>query len=261
VRRISSRQNALVSTFREAARGDLAGRVLLDGTHLVSEALTAGVRIRDVVVGSEALSRPEILTLAERVARSGAAVMSATAPVMSAVSPVRSASPIVAIADRPNHAERMFSRRDPFVLVACDIQDPGNIGAIARVAEAAGAAGLIVAGASANPFNWKALRGSMGSALRLPIAIVPDLDQAVGRARRAGCRIVATVPRGGDSLANASLAGAVAVLVGGEGQGLPAATIAAADDCLTIPMEMPVESLNAAVTAALIAYEARRQRH
>jgi RNA methyltransferase, TrmH family len=261
VRRISSRQNALVATFRDAARGNIADRVLLDGVHLVTEGFAAGLRVRDVVVSTDALSRPEILSLAEEAGRAGAAVMAATAPVMSAVSPVRSASPIVAIADRPNHAGRMFGGKNPFVLIACDIQDPGNVGAIARVAEAAGAAGLIVAGVSADPFGWKALRGSMGSALRLPLEVVPSIAAAIARARQAGCRIIATVPRGGDTLATASLDGPVAVLIGGEGQGLTNEAVAAADDCLTIPMETPVESLNAAVTAALIAYEARRQRH
>ena len=83
---------------------------------------------------------------------------------------------------------------------------------------------------------------------------------AVADARRHGCRIVATVPRGGRSLFDVDLTGPVAVLIGGEGAGLPPALVDAADERVTIPMQAPVESLNAAVTAALIVYEARRQR-
>jgi len=128
------------------------------------------------------------------------------------------------------------------------------------VAEAAGATGLVAAGASANPFGWKALRGSMGSALRLPIASALSSDAAIADARRRRCRVVATVPRGGRSLFEADLSGPVAVLIGGEGGGLPAALVDTADERVTIPMQAPVESLNAAVTAALILYEARRQR-
>ena len=86
------------------------------------------------------------------------------------------------------------------MLIACDVQDPGNLGAIVRVAEAAGASGLIAAGQCADPFSWKALRGSMGSALRLPIAIGDTADAATAEARRHGCRVVATLPRDGTPL-------------------------------------------------------------
>jgi len=104
------------------------------------------------------------------------------------------------------------------------------------------------------------LRGSMGSALRLPVDRVDDVSVAVTEARQRGCRIVATVPRDGRSLFAANLKGATAVLIGGEGRGLPDALIAGADERLTIPMQAGVESLNAAVAAALVVYEALRQR-
>ena len=146
------------------------------------------------------------------------------------------------------------------VLIAIDVQDPGNLGAIVRVAEAAGATGLVAAGGSANPFGWKALRGSMGSAFRLPIASEISADEAVAEARRRGCRVIAAVPRDGRPVFGADLTGPIAVLIGGEGHGLSSAVTDAADDRITIPMQPPVESLNAAVTTALIVYEARRQR-
>ena len=149
---------------------------------------------------------------------------------------------------------------EALVVIAVDVQDPGNVGAIARVTEAAGATGLVMAGASADPFSWKALRGSMGSALRLPIAAGQNAEQAIANARSKGCRIVATVPRGGTDVSAAKLTGPLAVLIGGEGQGLSPAVVADADERVTIPMKPPVESLNTAVTAALILYEARRQR-
>jgi TrmH family RNA methyltransferase len=178
---------------------------------------------------------------------------------MAAASAVRSPSAIVALADRPNTAD-VFLTRSPLVLIACDVQDPGNLGAIVRVAEAAGASGVIAAGRGADPYGWKALRGSMGSALRLPISVCPDIDAAIGEAQQHQCRVIATVPRGGRGLFDVDLTGAVAVLIGGEGRGLPQSAIQGAQQRVTIPMEPPVESLNAAVTAALIAYEARRQR-
>lgn len=259
MKRISSRQNEIVARYRSAARGNEAAILLLDGAHLVSEALGAGIRLRHAMiaadVGEEGVMRP----LVERLTRSGVDVAIATAPVMSVVSPVRSPSAVVALAERPGHANA-FAGDSPLVLIACDVQDPGNVGAIVRVAEAAGASGVVAAGHCADPFGWKALRGSMGSALRLPIAVQRTIDDAMADARQHRCRLVATVPRGGHSIYDAALKGAVAVLIGGEGQGLADALIAGADERVTIPMHPPVESLNAAVTAALILYEARRQR-
>jgi TrmH family RNA methyltransferase len=180
---------------------------------------------------------------------------------MDALSPVRSSSTVVALAERPSTSDQtLYKDIAPLIVIAVDIQDPGNVGAITRVAEAGGASGMIAAGASAAPFGWKALRGSMGSALRLPILVQPSADRAVADARGHGCRIVATTPRDGRSLFEADYTGPIAILIGGEGPGLPPALVEGADERVTIPMQAPVESLNAAVTAALLVYEARRQR-
>jgi TrmH family RNA methyltransferase len=140
------------------------------------------------------------------------------------------------------------------------VQDPGNLGALARVAEAGGATGLLVAGESADAFGWKALRGSMGSLLRLPVIVKGRGEEAVAAARAQGCHVVAAVPRGGEPLFGADMRVATAILIGGEGAGLPAELLALADRRVTIPMRPPVESLNAAVAAALVVYEALRQR-
>jgi RNA methyltransferase, TrmH family len=207
------------------------------------------------------LERPAVQAIVARLQQDHVPLASASAMVMEAASPVQSASGIVALADRPGERGKvMYSAPDPLVAVAFNIQDPGNLGAIVRVTEAAGGTGLVVAGASADPFGWKALRGSMGSALRLPVTIHNDGAAAVAAARHAGCRVLATVPRGGTPLTEAVLTDPVAILIGGEGSGLTSEMVEAADGCLTVPMAAPVESLNAAVTAALILYEARRQR-
>jgi RNA methyltransferase, TrmH family len=198
---ISSRQNPLVARYRAAARGDgtdAGNVVLLDGVHLVAEAVNAGVTIRHAAVKAESMNITEVGLLVEKIARAKGDVVMASASVMDALSPVRSSSTIVALADRPLPSEPALYvvERDaaPMVVIAVDVQDPGNVGAIARVAEAGGATGMIAAGASASPFGWKALRGSMGSALRLPILIQPAADRAVEDARRRGCRIIARAP-------------------------------------------------------------------
>jgi TrmH family RNA methyltransferase len=256
---IRSRQNDVVRHYRAVADGNEPDLLLLDGAHLIGDAVAAGVKMRHVIVTADAAASAEIEPLLDRLARGRVEIAVASPMVMGAVSPVRSASPIVAIAERPPSA-RLFHGRSPLVVIACDVQDPGNLGAIARVTEAAGASGLMAAGRSADPFGWKALRGSMGSALRLPIAVEHHANEAVDDARRHGCRIVATVARAGRGLFDVDLKGAVAILIGSEGAGLSETLVNAADDRLTIPMRPPVESLNAAVTAALVVYEAHRQR-
>jgi TrmH family RNA methyltransferase len=262
IKTISSRQNPLVARCRAIARGDDPALLLLDGPHLVEEALAAGLRIEQAFVAVGEGDRQDIRTLVGRLERQGTAVAAAIGPVMAAISPVRSSSAIVALAERPRPTEdQLYAGPAPLLVIVCDVQDPGNVGAIARVAEAAGASGMIVAGASADPFGWKALRGSMGSALRLPIAVHAVAADAFAEARRHGCRLVATSPRDGQPLFGTDLTGPVALIVGAEGAGLPSSVLDQADVRLTIPMERPVESLNTAVTAALILYEARRQRH
>jgi len=259
VLRITSRQNHVVAQYRAAAR-NAAHVLLLDGTHLVGDALAAQIPLRHVMVAAGFQERSDVQSLVSQAAIQRCPVAVASANVMAAASPVRSSSPIIALSDRDALATDVFAFRQTLVLIACDIQDPGNVGAITRVAEAAGASGLIAAGQSADPLGWKALRGSMGSALRLPIARFDRTDDAVAEARRQHCRIVATVPRGGTPLSASDLRTPLAILIGGEGRGLSDVLVDSADVRLTIPMQAPVESLNAAVTAALVAYEARRQR-
>src|SRR5678816_2726308 len=154
----------------------------------------------------------------------------------------RSPSGIVALAERP--ADRrgdIYTPARPLVIVAHSVQDPGNVGALVRVAEAAGASGVVTTGECADPFGWKALRGSMGSALRVPIGREQAAEDAVAEARRHGCAIVVTVPRGGRSLFETDFTRPIAVVIGGEGAGVPPSVAEAADERVSIPMAPPVE--------------------
>jgi len=257
---ITSRHNPLVARFRDAARGAAGEVMLLDGAHLVADALAAEVAVTEAAVTTASREKPEIEDLVRLLHARGADVAIVTPAVMDAISPVRSPSGIVALAPRPASREAdVYAGAAPLVVVAVDVQDPGNVGAIVRVAEAAGATGVVAAGASANPFGWKALRGSMGSALRIAIA-AGDPYAAVDAARQHRCRVLATVPRGGSAPFEIDLTGPIVLIIGGEGPGLPPALVERADQRVTLPMQPPVESLNAAVTAAVVLYEARRQR-
>jgi TrmH family RNA methyltransferase len=260
MQRISTTGNALVKRFRALARGGRSPHVLLDGEHLLDEALRSGLQVEVVAFAARA-GAPRSNGLADRAQRTGAQLFSVSDNVMSAMSPVRQPSGVVAIARRPDSSlGDALSRAPQLVLMLSDVQDPGNVGAIIRAAEACGATGVVVAGRSADPFSWKALRGSMGSTFRLPVASGVELPEVAGEARSRGLRLLAAVPRGGTPLPDANLRAPAAIVIGGEGGGLPPDVVADADERITIPMAPAVESLNVATAAALIAYEASRQR-
>jgi TrmH family RNA methyltransferase len=129
-----------------------------------------------------------------------------------------------------------------------------------RAAEAGGATGAFVCGNSANPFSWKALRGSMGSALRWPVVAGMTPDAVVNCMKTAQLRLVAAVPRGGDPPDELDWRGQVGLLLGGEGPGLSDEILAQCDSRVSVPMATTVESLNVAVAGAILVYAARRQR-
>ncbi len=259
--RIASRHNAIVKRFRDLARGagPRGGTVLLDGEHLVAEAMESGAEI-EVAAFAGTHARERFVALADRTRRAGARTVEVTDRVLAAISPVRHPSGVVAIARRPESTlDAVFAARPQFVLLLADVQDPGNVGAIVRTAAACGATGVVAGGATADPFGWKALRGAMGSTFRLPVARV-TLDDGLAAARASGVRVFAAVTRGGTPLPSCDLRRPSAVLLGGEGGGIAAAHLEAADERLTIPMRGRVESLNVAIAAALVTYEAARQR-
>lgn len=257
---ISSRQNPIVARFRQLAGGGSEEQwMLLDGEHLAGEALRSNLRIEVAAFSTAAAAR--LAGLRSALEQSGSRVITVSDQVLDAISPVRHPAGVAAIAARPAFTlDRVFGGTAPLALILAGVQDPGNVGAIIRAADGCGASGVIAADGTADPFGWKALRGAMGSAFRLPVATRQPLDAVIARARAAGLRVLATTAHGGTPLPSCDLRRGCAILLGAEGPGLPAAVVSAADERLVIPMHAPVESLNVAIAAALVLYEAGRQR-
>lgn len=276
--RVTSRQNAIVKRFRELARTSRGGpqgthaiaaghaaEVLLDGEHLVQEALACDIPIdvaafsdKQLVNASSPLSR-----LARDVKKRGGRVMTVGDQVLAAISPVQNPSGVVAIGRaRPSDVGVVMAGVSdiPVALVLAGLQDPGNVGAVIRAAAAFGASGIVAIDGSANPFGWKALRGAMGGTFRVPVAARGTMSDVIAAAQKKQVRLVAAVPRGGTPLPELDLRTSTAIILGGEGAGVPAELLKAMNEAVTIPMQKHVESLNVAVAAALILYEAMRQR-
>ena len=263
LRAVSSRRNPLVDEYRRLGRRRQPGdpTILLDGLHMVRAARRAHLPIASAAFSTMSLQNRATADEAAALAAAGVDVIEVADSLSALLSPVRSPSGVVALAERPTATiDDLLSVLDALVVIALDVQDPGNLGAIVRACEAAGATGVIAAGASADPFSWKALRGSMGSALRLPVASGADGHDVVMACVRRGLQIAAAAAHGGRSVFDVDWVRPSALIVGNEGAGLPPDLAGRADVLVTIPMRAPVESLNVSVAAALVVYEAFRQR-
>ena len=263
--RISRRQDPIVTRFRDAAKHHgQSDEVVLDGVHLLLDALRAGIAIEIVVATSDLLDDPsaEVQELWQLVRGAGIPIHEATTAVIEAASPVRTPSGVVAIARWTlSPLEQLWTPTPALVLGLVDVQDPGNAGAVIRSADGLGATGVVMIGATADPASPKTMRGAMGSSFRVPVARA-SLGETMRAARAAGLKVVATSAPATTSteLHATDLTGPLLVLLGNEGAGLPAQALRTADIQLSIAMRPGIDSFNVAVTSALILYEARLQR-
>jgi TrmH family RNA methyltransferase len=260
---IRSRANALVKQVRALrSRTDVDGPCLLEGGKLVVEALAAGARLAVVLASPRAATTAHGRAALEAAAQAGVEVRELEDDLMDEVSEVETSQGLLALAERPAFADdAVFGLgRAALVLVAVEVQNPANLGALLRSAEGAGATGALLTRGCADAFSWKALRGSMGSAFRLPHLRGLDPGDALARLRARGLRLAAAETSGAVDCWSADLRGPLALVLGNEARGLPAAVAAACDLRVRVPLAAPVESLNVGAAAAVLLFEAARQR-
>ncbi|MSO50332.1 MAG: RNA methyltransferase [Acidobacteria bacterium] len=264
--RITRRQDAIVTRFRDVAKGAADdGAVVIDGVHLLLDALRAGVPVETVLATSDLLAdASQDVAQTWRLARAAdVPIHEATAGVIEAASPVRTPSGVVAIARwSPAPLAGLWTPAPALVIGLVDVQDPGNAGAVIRSADGLGATGVAMIGATADPGSAKSLRGAMGSTFRVPVARA-SIGESLRAARAAGATIAATTAPapGTTDLHAADLTGPVFLLLGNEGAGLPGQALKAADIQISIAMRPGINSFNVAVSSALLLYEARLQRN
>ena len=151
-------------------------------------------------------------------------------------------------------------KENALFLILNRVQDPGNLGTMIRTAEAAGAAGVLLDRECADIFNPKVIRSTMGSVYRVPFAVAEDMSSAIREMKEAGVHMVAAHLKGQEYYSEVDYSGAVGIMIGNEGNGLSEELSAMADTLVRIPMDGRVESLNAAISAALFMYEVKRRR-
>lgn len=152
------------------------------------------------------------------------------------------------------------NKKQPLLIILEDIQDPGNLGTIFRTAEAAGADGVIMSSRTADIYNPKTIRSTMGSVYRIPFLYLEDLSSIIRKLKEKEVRVYAAHLGGTAAYDNCCYQMGTAFLIGNEANGLREETAACADTMIHIPMEGQVESLNAAVASSILLFEASRQR-
>jgi RNA methyltransferase, TrmH family len=280
---ITSRENKWLKIFRAALRGTgpAAGEPIgVEGPKLVEDALRSGLEAEALLVGeSGEASELERILRAAGESEAGiprARVMRTTDKLFASVAGTETPQGVAALFVQPAWGfddvlrgaagvDGAFRGDAALVAVMAAVQDPGNVGTIVRSAQAFGATGVVTTRGSADPWSPKSLRASAGAGLRFPVLRGMAIPVLLAQLRVAGVKIVAASSHsagvsGAGKTTAADLREAVAIFIGNEGAGLPREIEHAADARISIPMNAGVESLNAAVAASVVLYEAARQR-
>jgi TrmH family RNA methyltransferase len=228
---------------------------VIEGETLISEALDAGIGLEAVFVSEEHHDLP-VLRQAEA---GGHRVHQLASGVLERVAGTVTPQPVLAIA-RALDVALDSVRQAPLVVVCVDVRDPGNAGSIMRSAEASGAGAVVFCAGSVDVFNPKTVRSSAGSLFHVPVVSGGDPVAVLETLGHWGFCRLAAVARAGRPYDELDYDAPVAVVLGNEAHGLPAGLEAYVDQPVTIPMAGRAESLNVAMAAALICFEALRQR-
>lgn len=276
VEKITSRQNPLVKRLRRVRVGNERHFVFLEGVRLIEDALSSGARFETVAFTSAIESTERGVQLLDSLQQVPCRGAHLSTQVMEAITGTVVNQGVAAIVSRPHYdLPDLFLHKPALLVIADRLQDPGNLGTIIRTAEAAGADGLITTQFTVEPWNDKALRASMGAALRLPIVTGAKLEEVVSVCRLHKLKITASRPSLPPAPAvrkaradkksliytYADFKTPLALILSKEAGGADDSTSAIADEFVNIPMTAGVESLNVAAAAAILLYEVVRQRN
>jgi TrmH family RNA methyltransferase len=261
---ITSTANARIKQLRRLLRegGATSNKcALIEGVKLVQEAIQSQIGIEELFVSEERRDDPSIQQIIAEVVRSGGQLTAVSKRLFASLSDTESPQGVIALGKLPVFELNRLLKGSPLLVVGVGIQDPGNVGTLLRSSEAFGASAVLFTRNSACPWSPKVIRASAGSVFRLPCLDQLDSSSLVSLLQREGFTIIATGPRSDLDFRCVSYLGRTALLVGNEARGLDAVILQRADHRVRIPMNDQVDSLNAAISAAIILCEAARQRH
>ncbi|MDT7542889.1 MAG: methyltransferase, TrmH family [Acidobacteriota bacterium] len=260
---INSRQNSLARRARAVRERDVEGLIFVEGLRLCEEAARSRLYVEDILFTEKFASDERGARLLEELRRVGARAAEVSEDVLDFVADTKTPQGIVLLANGPACDAVTFESsltREPLVVVMHGINNAANAGAMLRVAEAAGAAGVVATQGTADLLSPKALRSAMGSAFRLPIWSGASFHEVIEWCHVREIETVSTDLDAKQSHTEHDWHGAHAIICGAEAGGLASEEIAQTNARVRIPMREPVESLNVAVALGVVLYEAARQR-
>jgi TrmH family RNA methyltransferase len=246
--------------LRDRRARDRAGLTLVDGVREVRRALEAGATVVEAFICEPLLAGPDARVVLDRFGADGTTVDSVTEPVFAGLAFGERAEGVVAVVRIPSlELANLAVPSDPLVVVIEGIEKPGNLGAVLRSADGAGADALVVADARTDPFNPNAIRASAGTVFSVPLAAASTASSLAWLRGRA-VRIVAARVDAERLYTDVDLTGPLAIVLGTESEGLSAGWRGPDVEAVRLPMLGIADSLNVSVSAAVLLYEARRQR-
>lgn len=246
--------------LRDRGERDARGLTIVDGVRELGRALAAGIELVEAFVCPALVRTPEAGRLVEVLRARAAPVVRVTEPIFARLAFGERAEGIVGVVRVPPLGlERLRPPAEPLIVVVEAIEKPGNLGAIVRSADGAGADALIAADPRTDLFNPNAIRASLGTIFSVPLAAATSAE-LVGWLRERRIRTVAARVDASRLHTDVSLTGPLAIVLGSEAEGLSDAWEAPDVVAVRLPMLGVADSLNVSVAAALLLYEARRQR-
>ncbi len=231
----------------------------MEGAELLAVAIAAGADIEAVYVDPEGAGTPAVRDVTGVVLAAGGRVFDLAPGVMERVASTVTPQPLLAVVSYTSAPWSSLDRAT-LVVVCVDVRDPGNLGTVIRTADAAGVDVVVCCDGTVDPTNPKTVRATAGSLFHVPVVAGGATVDALAELRARGFTTVATVVRGGTDYVGFDWARPVALVLGNEAAGLDEALVASLDARVTIPMAGRSESLNVGVSAAVLCFEALRQR-
>lgn len=264
--KIDSRDNPRLKHARKVRDGLERFHIFVEGLRLAEEAVRSGIEISECLIETNFEDRERIASLVEEIQNKTRDVFELSRKSFESIADTKTSQGIVLVCKRPSSDfgtfDRALSSRPgflPLIIMLTEINNPANLGAVIRTAEAAGARGVIVSTQSADVFSSKALRGSMGSAFRLPIWAGAEISEVVNWALRNRLSLVGAVPKATMNYTEIDWSLPRLLVLGSEAHGISPEIERILNHRITIAMADEVESLNLAVAAGVLMFEARRQ--
>ncbi len=236
------------------------GLFLIEGIRLLEEAVKEGISIDEALYTVRVEESIRGCHLLASLKKKRTILSPVSEKAMESISGTESPQGVLAVARQLRWTFKDLTKQKRAVIIACGLQDPGNLGTIIRSADAGGCGGVFTTQNSVDIYNSKVIRATMGSIFRVPVMKFDDTEEAISALKKEGYQIVATTAHSMSSYLDPDYMKPTAFLIGQEGSGLSDEVLESADKKVFIPMKKGVESLNAAVSASILIYEAFRQR-